>query len=166
MTDAEVCDFLRRCGVDFARADHPPVYTCEQAAALVPPLPGLHIKNLFTRDGKGRRHFLLVVGAETRVDLKALAPHLGVGKLGMASPERLHQLLGVEPGAVTLLGLVHAQPGAVEVVIDRSVWDADQPLHCHPLVNTATLAIPRSGVERFLQALGCQARIVDIPARA
>ena len=165
MTDAEVCDFLRRCGVDYERVEHPPVYTCEEAADLVPPLRGLHIKNLFARDGKGRRHFLLVVGADTQVDLKALGAELGVGKLGMASPERLRRHLGVEPGAVTLLGLVHAQPGAVEVIIDRPVWDADEPLHCHPLVNTATLAIPRAGVERFLQTLGQEARIIDIPAR-
>jgi len=30
-----------------------------------------------------------------------------VGKLGMASPERLRRYLGVEPGAVTLLGVVN-----------------------------------------------------------
>lgn len=165
MTEAELYDYLREQDIDYSRVEHPPVYTCEEADALVPPLPGVHTKNLFTRDAKGRRHFLLVVGADKVVDLKALARRLEVGKLGMASPQRLLDHLGVEPGAVTLLGLVHAEAGAVETVIDRPVWDADAPLHCHPLVNTATLAVPRAGVQRFLEGLGQAYRVLDIPGR-
>jgi Ala-tRNA(Pro) deacylase len=83
----------------------------------------------------------------------------------MASPERLLRHLGVEPGAVTLLGVVNAEPGAVEIIIDEPVWTAGQPLHCHPLVNTATLSIPVAGLERLLEALGHTWRVLPVPCR-
>ena len=165
MTESDLLDALQRWQVPFERVEHAPVFTCEEADALVPPLPGVHTKNLFLRDGKGRRHVLVVVDADTIVDLKGLAPVLGCGKLGMASTQRLQRHLGVEPGAVTLLGLVHAEPGAVEVVIDHAVWDVEQPLHCHPLVNTATLAIPHAGVVRFFTELGVEPVVIDVPRR-
>ena len=150
--------------IAYERVDHPPVYTCEEAEEKVPPLPGMHTKNLFVRDGKGRRHFLVVVGWDKQVDLKALAGVLETSKLGMASPERLQKYLGVEPGAVTLLGVVNDTDGAVEVVIDAVVWAADQ-VQSHPLVNTSTVAIGRADFERLLRATGHEPRIVEVPAR-
>ena len=67
--------------------------------------------------------------------------------------------------AVTILGVLNAEPGAVEVVVDRGVWEAGQPLHCHPLVNTATLSVPVDGLQRLLTAGGHPWRIVDVPTR-
>ena len=160
----DLFELLEELGIECEQVEHPPVYTCEEAEALVPELPGAHTKNLFVRDRKGRRHFLVVVGWEKQVDLQGLARVLGVSKLGMASAERLRQYLQVEPGAVTLLGVVNDEVGAVEVVVDGEVWKADA-LQCHPLVNTATLAIGREDVERLLRATGHEPRIVDVPAR-
>lgn len=156
--------FLAAHRIAYERVDHPPVYTCEEAEELVPQLPGAHTKNLFLRDGKGRRHFLVVVDWEKQVDLKQLAQVLQVNKLGMASPQRLQKYLGVEPGAVTLLGVVNDAEKGVEVLFDEEIWAAEA-LQCHPLVNTATLAIGREDVERFLQASGHGYRVVDVPAR-
>jgi Ala-tRNA(Pro) deacylase len=165
MTEAELYRLLHSCSVLYERVEHAPVFTYEEAEAQVPSLPGVHTKNLFVRDGKGRRHFLVVVGSQARVDLRALARELGVGMLGMASPERLQRHLGVAPGAVTLLGVVNAEPGAVEIVIDRDVWDLGEPLHCHPLVNTATLSVPVEGLQRLFDTLGHTWQVVAVPTQ-
>ena len=165
MTEAELYRLLLSTAVDYERVEHPPVFTYEEAEALVPPLPGVHTKNLFLRDGKGRRHFLIVVGSHARVDLRALARELGVGKLGMTSPERLQRFLGVAPGAVTLLGVVNAEPGAVEIIIDQAVWDMGEPLHCHPLINTATLSVPVAGLQRLFDTLGHTWQVLAVPSR-
>ena len=69
MTD--IYAFLTQNDIAYQRQDHPAVFTCEEALRLVPPLPGAKTKNLFLRDRKGRRHFLVVVGYEKAVDLKA-----------------------------------------------------------------------------------------------
>src|SRR3989339_66163 len=104
---ADIEAFLTDHGIPFQRFDHPAVFTCEQAERIAPPMPGTHTKNLFLRDRKGARHLLVVVGYEKNVDLKALTALIGVDKLSFASPERLKTYLGVEPGAVSLLGLVN-----------------------------------------------------------
>lgn len=85
----DIYRFLAENDVSYQRADHSPVYTYQEAEDRVTPLPGVHTKNLFLREGKGRRHFLVVVEGAMRVDLKALRGMLGVDKLGMASAERL-----------------------------------------------------------------------------
>ncbi len=136
----------------------------EEADRLVPALPGAKTKNLFLRDDKGRRHFLVVLPATKSADLKALASRLGVRKLGFASAERLRKHLGLEPGAVSILGLVNDASGAVEVVLDRKIGKA-RALLCHPLVNTSTLVVPAEGVRRFLEATGHEARVLEIPGK-
>ena len=156
--------FLKENNISYQRADHPPVYTYQEAEDQVSPLPGAHTKNLFLRDGKGRRHFLVVVEGAMQVDLKALRVMLGADKFGMASPERLKKYLGVEPGAVTLLGLINDSAQAVELVFDRAVWAADA-IQCHPLLNTSTLVLARADVERFLQCTGHEWQVVEVPTR-
>ena len=73
-------DFLSEHGIAYQRCDHPPVYTVEEAARLVPPLPGAKTKNLFLRDKPGRRHLLVCVPAAKQVDLKALSDVAGAAR--------------------------------------------------------------------------------------
>lgn len=160
-TMRDIYAFLDDCAISYQRVDHPPVYTVEQANRLVPPMQGVATKNLFLRDKKGQRHFLLVCGDEKSLDLKQLAAQLGVSKLSLASPERLAQHLDIEPGAVTLLALVNDPQHRVELLVDRELWQAEA-LQCHPLVNTATLVIPIDGIRAFLNATGHTARVIEV----
>lgn len=160
----DICAYLRSYGIAFERCDHPAVFTCEESERLVPDLPGVSTKNLFLRNGKGDRHFLVIVDHETRTDLKALRGLVEADKLIFASPEDLKRYLGVEPGSATILGLVFDPLHHVEVLIDRVIWDADF-LQCHPLVNTASLVIPHAGVETFLKAVGHHYSVIDVPRR-
>ena len=155
--------FLREHGIAAARHEHPAVMTVEESERLVPKLPGAKTKNLFLRDRKGLRHFLVTVPHDVPVDLAALGDALGVGRLSFASPERLLKHLGLTPGAVSLLGLVNDESGAVEFVIDRSLWEADA-VQAHPLVNTATMVVAHADLERFLAATGHAPRVIDVPA--
>jgi Ala-tRNA(Pro) deacylase len=160
----DIYQFLTTHNIQFTRHDHPAVFTCEEALRLVPPLPAAKTKNLFLRDRHGRNHFLVVVGYEKRVDLKRLTGLLGVTKLGFASAERLQRHLGVEPGAVSILGVVNDVDQGVEVVMDEALWTADA-FQCHPLVNTSTLVIPREDLMRFLDVTGHAVRVLDVPHR-
>jgi Ala-tRNA(Pro) deacylase len=151
-------------GIAYVRADHPPVYTCEEARRESPHLPGAETKNLFVCDAKGRRHFLVSVRPETHVDLRALGALLGAGGLRFASGARLTRYLRLEAGSVTLLGVVNDTELAVEVVVDEDLWREDA-LQCHPLVNTSTLVIGREGLERFFAVTGHRPTVVEVPAR-
>jgi Ala-tRNA(Pro) deacylase len=157
--------FLRAHGVAAERYPHPAVMTVEESERLVPKLPGAKTKNLFLRDKKGARHFLVTVPHHLPVDLNALGAALGVGRLGFASPERLAKHLGITPGSVSLLALFNDGDHAVEFVIDRTLWDA-AAVQAHPLVNNATMLIAHADLERFLTATGHAPRVIDVPAAA
>ena len=85
--------------------------------------------------------------------------------LMLASDERLSKYLGVSPGSVSILALINDVGRAVELVVDRDVWSADAVL-AHPLVNTATLVIEHSALERFLRESGHEPRVLDVPEAA
>ena len=158
-----IYDFLTANRIAFERFDHPPVYTVEDVHRLTPDLPGSKTKNLFLRDRKGARHFLVVMPADKRIDLKALPKVLGSTNVSFGSPDRLMKHLGVEPGSVSLLAILNDRENAVEVFIDDALWAANA-YQFHPMVNTSTLVLSRAGIESFLLALGHDFQIADIPS--
>ena len=161
-------DFLLGHTIQAVRVEHPAVWTVAQAALLVPQMAGAKAKSLFLREGKkdpaAQRFVLVVVPYDKRVDLAGLAAMLGTAKLSLASPEQLLEVLGVEPGAVSLLALFKDKTGRASLVMDQVIWDA-QGLQCHPMVNTATLSLSSVHLRRFLECTGHEARVVDVPGR-
>ena len=156
--------FLEDHHIEYERHDHPPVYTVAEAERLVPRLPGAKSKNLFFRDKKGTRHFLVVVSAHKRVNIKSLPDVVASTRLSFGSPRRLEKYLGVEPGAVTLLAIFNDPDQHVEAFIDRELWESDM-FNFHPLVNTSTLVITRTNLQRFIEATGHKIQVVDIPGQ-
>lgn len=162
MDEPGLMRLLQDQGVPYERFDHAAVYTCEQSAALLPGIPGAGTKNLFLTESKSGRFFLLMVEDHKRVNFKTLGKVLGLGKLSFAAPEAMMKYLGLEPGSVTIFGLVNDHSRKVEVLIDRDLWDCEK-IHCHPLVNTATLVVPVAGIQRFLELSRHDVKLVDIP---
>ena len=156
--------FLDEHQIDYERFAHPPVYTVEDVNRLLPDVPAASIKNLFLRDGKGKRHFLVVMPGEKRLDLKALGKSTGIGRISFGSPDRLQRFLGVTPGAVTLLAVINDPAGAVEVLIDETLWETAPAFQFHPMVNTSTLVFSKESVEQFLTATGRSFEVVDVPS--
>ena len=79
-------------------------------------------------------------------------------------PERLAAVLGLTPGAVTLLAMVRDTERAVTLVVDHTIWQAKR-VQCHPLVNTATLIITLDDVRRLLAHLGREATVMVLPVQ-
>jgi Ala-tRNA(Pro) deacylase len=160
----DIYQFLEENRIEYRRFDHPPVFTVADVHRLTPDLPGAGTKNLFFRDKKGSRHFLVVLPDDKRVDLKKLPQSLESGRVSFGSPQRLKESLGIEPGSVSLLAIFNDRNGLnVEVFIDESLWQADA-FQFHPLVNTSTLVISKDGIRRFLSATGHRWKVVDVPA--
>ena len=153
---------LARMGIETTTVEHGAVHTVEEASTVYRDLPGEHTKNLFVKDKKGRV-FLVAVPSRARVALKELHKVIGAqGRLSFGRPEQLYGLLGVRPGSVTLFGAVNDTQGAVTVVMDRIIAEAE--IVCaHPLENTATTAIGRDDLRRFLAETGHAPMIVDVP---
>jgi Ala-tRNA(Pro) deacylase len=156
---------LDELGIDFTKYEHDAVFTCEAALAAVPDKRSVQTKNLFLRDKPGRRHFLLVTSCEKAVDIKRFAEQIGAGHLSFGSAERLQKHLGLTPGSVTLLGLMNDPSHAVELYVDADVWNREW-WNCHPLINTATLVLSRSAIDRFLAHTGHAPRVVTLETRS
>ncbi|MEC9382869.1 MAG: prolyl-tRNA synthetase associated domain-containing protein [SAR324 cluster bacterium] len=157
----DIYDFLEANQVEYERHDHEAVFTVEESKKLSPELEGASTKNLFLRDKKGSRHFLVTVPEDKQVDLKALSGKLDCSRLSFASPERLKTHLGIEPGSVSLLALANDNENKVEAFIDQDIWQAEAIL-CHPLVNTSTLVIPREDMGQFLEKTGHGVKLIEV----
>jgi Ala-tRNA(Pro) deacylase len=155
------CEFLRSNSIPYVRHDHPPVFTCEEERIHVPESGAARTKNLFLRDRRARRHLLLVTTCASSVSIPDFAELAGADRLSFASPERLQRYLGVDPGSVTVLGLVNDTDRQVELFIDSDVWEAPR-IHAHPLRNDATLVIEHDGLTRFLEITGHVPKIVRV----
>jgi Ala-tRNA(Pro) deacylase len=160
----DIYEFLKIHRISYERYDHEPVYTCEQADCLDIPGISAKTKNLFLRDRKGRRHFLVTVGAGKSVDIKALETVLDAKGLSFASPERMERYLGLHPGSVTLFGVINDHEGNVEVIVDRDLLSYDA-MQCHPLVNTSTLVVSMNDVMKFLEITGHHPRVLAVPGQ-
>lgn len=155
LTEAEkkLYAYLEQLEIGYTRHEHPPVYTVEEAEQYWQDIPGAHCKNLFLRNNKGNRHFLVVMEHSKKVDLNQLAEKTTAGKLSFASAGRLEQYLGLETGAVSPFGLLNDRHKDVELVLDQDLKKNAQ-VNFHPNVNTATLTISYSDFERFLASCG------------
>ena len=158
---AELLLLLDRSNLSYDIVEHEPVFTIEDALAATPEIGGIKTKNVFLRDAKGVRHFLVIVPHDVRLDLSNLARTLGASKLSMGSPDRLQRHLAVSPGAVSVLALINDRDRAVELVVDQRVWRADK-VQAHPLRNTATIAMDHSSLAGFLALTGHEPRVTAL----
>lgn len=152
---------LRELGIAFTRHEHPPVATVEEAAAHWGPIDATHCKNLFLRNQKGNRHYLVILEHLKRADLRAVADQIGDGKLSFGSPERLMAQLGLTPGSVSPFGLINNRDHSVRVFIDRDLKAAER-LSFHPNNNTATLVISGQDFAEFLEACSNIVQYVNV----
>jgi len=151
--EERVYEVLDELGISYNRHEHPPVYTVEEAEKQWTEITGAHCKNLFLRNKKGNRHYLVILEASKVADLKSLNKLLGEDRLSFASEKRLMRYLGLETGAVSVFGLINDKEKHVKVVIDEDLKKVEA-VNFHPNVNTATVGISFLDFEKFLTWCG------------
>ena len=159
--ERKVLETLEKLGIAYGRHEHPPVATVEEAEKYWDPIKGTHCKNLFLRNKRGNRHYLVIAAVDKAVDLKRLNAILGEDRLSFASPERLKRWLGLEPGAVSPFGLVNDATRQVDVICDEAL-KSSVGLGFHPNVNTVTLEIALADLEKFLASCGNTVRWLNL----
>ena len=140
---------------------HPPVFTAEEAVEHWAAIPGTPVKNLFLRNKKGDRHYLVILGIEKQANLRDLVRMIGDDRLSFGSAERLMQQLGLTPGSVSPFGLLNDAKGHVIVIVDDELRRAER-LIFHPNINTASLTIAVPDFERFLASRANRVRWIRV----
>lgn len=158
---AAVFNRLDSLGIEYERIDHPAVYTMEEMYSLGIFNKGIIGKNLFLRDAKGKRHFLVFVYGDKHVSLAGIQEKLNISRCSFGSPERLYKYLGLTKGAVSPLGVVNDKNADVEFIIDREFIGCPC-VGVHPNRNTSTLWMSFDSLEKVIKANGNRISFTDI----
>ena len=172
---ASTLDWLEDHGITCQVHYHPPLPTIQEALAYWKDIDSVHCKNLFFRNHKGNRHYLVSFECHKDLDIHALEHMLHQGKLSFASPERMDRCLGVSPGSVSALGLIHdidiastADPKElfdnghrVKYFIDKELQTAPR-VSFHPCDNTASVVLTNEMFLKFLSVWGGEVEWLDV----
>lgn len=149
----ELYKILDELGIRFEYYEHPPAPTIELARIYWKDIGATHCKNLFFRNHKGNRHYLVILEHEHDLVVTDLEKRLKQGKLSFASPERMNKYLGLSPGSVSPFGLVNDHGQHVHLFLDNNLRNSAK-ISFHPCVNTASLVISFPDFEKFLTFTG------------
>lgn len=149
----ELYRILKELNIPFEYYEHPPAPTIEEAIKYWEDLNATHCKNIFFRNHKGNRHYLVILEHRQALDIHDLEKRLKQGKLTFASPERMMKYLGLTPGSVTPFGLINDKANHVHVFLDENLQKSDK-ISFHPCINTASLVISFHDFEKFMKWMG------------
>ena len=159
---AELFAFFDRHQIAHKTVEHEATFTVEEGRHLKASMPGGHSKNLFMKDKDGAL-VLISAWAESQLRLNQVHKLIGTRRLSFADADLMLKHLGVVPGSVTAFALINDTEHRVRFVIDQALL-AFETVNFHPLVNTATTAIGREDLARFVQATGHALTEVDFSA--
>ena len=152
---------LSRFGIDFDYYEHPEAPTIEIAAQFYRGEGTVLCKNLFFRNHKGNRHYLVIMDSRHNMNIHDIEHKLHQGKLTFASPERMMKYLGVKPGSVSLFGLVNDVNHDVTLFVDNELRHAAK-VSFHPNDNTASLVISNADMMKFIENIGNTYEFLDL----
>ena len=171
----KVLSFLEANGIEYKNHTHPPLPTIELALEYWKEIDSTHCKNLFFRNHKGNRHYLVVFECHKELSIHTLEKSLRQGKLSFASQERMERCLGLLPGSVSPLGLMHdpevqeltkehfPNGHRVKLFLDKDLHEAEK-ISFHPCDNTASVVLSNADFMRFLEIWGGEWEWLDVTA--
>lgn len=148
-----VFDYLDQRGLDYEYYEHPEAPTIEVAKQYWRNDGSKHCKNLFFRNHKGNRHYLVVFDCEQNLAIHDLEHRLHQGKLSFASEQRMERYLGLKPGSVSPFGLINDKENHVHLFIDEKLR-GQASLSFHPNDNTGTVVISMRNFFAYLDGVG------------
>jgi Ala-tRNA(Pro) deacylase len=149
----ELYSLLEKLNIQYEYHEHPPLATIEDAKIHWADYNSGRCKNIFFRNHKGDRHYLVILEHLQQLNIRDLEKRLKQGKLSFASDQRLKKYLGVEPGSVSPFGLINDTEKHVHLFIDEKLKESDR-LTFHPNINTASLVISTADFIKFLEHTG------------
>lgn len=149
--EKKVLSFLEKNNITYILHKHAPVFTCDEAQRECAHIDGLDCKNLVLRDHK-KNIYLVVLPVEEKINMKDFAKIIGVKKMSFASPEILNQKLHVDPGSVSVLGLINNHDSDIQVYLHQSLQEADI-LTFHPNSNDMTIQLTQRMFQIFLSSI-------------
>ena len=156
-----VCAKLDSLKIKYELTEHPAAYTIEDMDEFGVTALGDVCKNLFLRDAKGKRHFLVTMPKDKECSIAKIQEQLGSSRLSFASAERLMKHLSLHQGEVTPLSVINDSDAHVEVVFDKEL-KGNTRLGVHPNDNTATVWLSFDDIVKYVEENGNRIRMISI----
>ena len=157
----KVFEWLDSHNITYTWYEHPEAPTIEIARQYWRNDGSKHCKNLFFRNHKGNRHYLVVLDCERDLDIHDLEKRLHQGKLSFASPQRMEKYLGLQPGSVSPFGLINDEENHVHLFLDENLQN-EESLSFHPNDNHATVVISNEEFMKYLSLVGNSYEFIEM----
>jgi Ala-tRNA(Pro) deacylase len=148
-----VLDFLNQLNIKYDIYEHKPLPTIETAMEVWKDIDSTHCKNLFFRNHKGNRHYLVILNSNHKLDIRDLEQRLRQGKISFASQKRMDKYLGLNAGSVSPFGLINDSENHVHVFLDQNLLRSEK-ISFHPNINTASVVISFNDFIKYLDHTG------------
>ena len=156
-----VFKFLKDNEISFDYYEHPEAPTIEIAAQYYRGEGTTLCKNLFFRNHKGNKHYLVILNSRYQLDIHDLEHRLHQGKLSFASEERMQRYLGVRPGSVSLFTLLNDVNHEVILFMDKTLLDCEK-VSFHPNDNRASLVISVADMLKTIELCGNHTEFLEL----
>ncbi|MBR3967471.1 MAG: prolyl-tRNA synthetase associated domain-containing protein [Clostridia bacterium] len=155
-------EYLRGLDIEYTRVDHDAAATIADCELVDGELGTKMCKNLFLCNSQKTTFYLLLMPGDKHFKTKEVSHALGIARLSFAPEEYLFSLMGLCPGAVTVLGLMNDKDKNINLLIDKDILK-EEYLGCHPCVNTSSLKIKMSDIlEKFLPSTGHSVTAIEL----
>ena len=159
---ARITKYLEEQFIPYEIYEHPPVPTVEEALPYWKDIDAAHCKNLFFRNHKGNKHYLVILDHRRQLNIRDLEQRLKQGKISFASPHRMEKYLGLSAGSVSAFGIINDNENHVHLFIDAKLQSAER-ISFHPNENNATIVISFASFIKFLESSGNSYEFITSP---
>lgn len=162
LREVRTYDYLDKLGIDYLRTDHEAANNMEACNKIDAILGVIICKNLFLCNRQKTQFYLLMMPGDKKFKTKELSSQIGTSRLSFAEPEDMLKYLDIEPGAVSVMGLMNDTEHKVQLLIDEDVL-ASENIGCHPCVCTSSLKMKTEDIIKiFLPSTGHSYRTVHL----
>lgn len=149
--------------IPYRKVEHAEAGSMEDLVEAQRQLGAVICKNLFLCNRQKTVFYLLLTPGGKRFKTSVVSKLIGSSRLSFGEADMLHELLGVQPGSITPLGLAFDTEHRVNLLIDKDVLTTEE-VGMHPLVNTASIALKTEDLlQVFFKHTGHEPRILEIP---
>lgn len=144
----DLYEILNKLDISYEQISREAVFTIEQAQFIKTEINGIGCKNLFLTNKKGG-YYLIMLEESKKADIKQISASVGEKRLSFADADALKEILGLQPGGVTPLGIINDKSNSTILIIDGEL--TGKRLLVHPDVNTKTLTLDFDDLIKFIQ---------------
>lgn len=160
LTKEDIIRILEDRNIKYEMVEHQAVYTIDEMLDCEIPHPDQIAKNLFIRDDKKRKYYLITCLEDKKINLKEFRNEHGTRPLTFASEDDLMAKMGLTRGAVTPFGILANEEKDVIVYLDKDY--ENKIMGIHPCDNTATVFVNTRDVVKLLKEHGNEIHFVKM----